>query len=222
MKTYRCALIGLSGIAINPANPSMGGGRSVLPYSHASALAAIPKAEIVAVCDIFPAAGDRFRELWGFGEDELAGHPRVDELVPRFARLLEKPDHAGLVRELVRSATVDRHSRAGRVAFVDGRAFDFAAVPLPDGNALFTMLDVTDRQRAEEALRERAQALEDADRIKTAFVANMSYELRTPLTSIGGFAEMLDGGYAGPLSAEGLDRLVGELLELTKRELAGS
>jgi chorismate mutase len=27
---------------------------------------------------------------------------------------------------------------------------------------------------------------------------------------------------AGPLSAEGLDRLVGELLELTKRELAGS
>jgi predicted dehydrogenase len=65
VKTYRCALIGLSGIAISPVKPSMAGGRGVLPYSHASALAAIPNAEIVAVCDIFPEAGERFRATWG-------------------------------------------------------------------------------------------------------------------------------------------------------------
>jgi signal transduction histidine kinase len=61
------------------------------------------------------------------------------------------------------------------------------------------MLDVTASRTVETALRERTSALEEADRLKTAFVSNMSYELRTPLTSIGGFAEMLDGGYGGAL-----------------------
>ena len=84
----------------------------------------------------------------------------------------------------------------------DGREFEFAAVPLPDGNALFTMLDVTDSRKVEAALRERNEALEEADRVKTAFVSNMSYELRTPLTSIGGFAEMLAGGLCRRAAAD--------------------
>src|SRR3546814_1333895 len=75
-------------------------------------------------------------------------------------------------------------------------------VPLPDGNELFTMLDITDSRRIESALRERNEALEAADRLKSAFVANMSYELRTPLTSILGFSEMLTGGYAGDLNGQ--------------------
>jgi signal transduction histidine kinase len=104
-------------------------------------------------------------------------------------------------------------------------------VPLPDGNALFTMLDITDSRRMERALRDRNDALEAADRVKTAFVANMSYELRTPLTSIKGFAEMLHGGYAGALSESGsgyaeailesVDRLSGlvdDVLELTQND----
>src|SRR5207237_1635266 len=97
----------------------------------------------------------------------------------------------------VRQTTSERKSSNGRVSMTDGRHFQFAAVPLPDGNALFTMVDVTDSSRIEAALRERTNALEQADRIKTDFVANISYELSTPLTAIGGFAEMLAGGYAG-------------------------
>ena len=159
---------------------------------------------------------NRFREVWGLEEEQLASHPRVDELVPLLARSLSNPDHAGLVRELVRSATIDRQQRAGRVRLGDGRHFEFAAVPLPDGNALFTMLDVTDSRRIETALRERTDALEEADRVKTAFVAGMSYELRTPLTSIAGFAEMLAGGYGGALDESARD-YVGAILEATDR-----
>ncbi|MFL6844752.1 MAG: ATP-binding protein [Allosphingosinicella sp.] len=148
---------------------------------------------------------NRFRELWEFSEEDLTGHPRIDSLTAQIGRKLKTASHAGLVRELVRSATVERKQRSGRVSFTDDREFEFAAVPLPDGNALFTMLDITASRTVEAALRERAQALEEADRLKTAFVSNMSYELRTPLTSIGGFAEMLAGGYAGELSATGRD-----------------
>ena len=160
---------------------------------------------------------NRFKELWGFDEEHLANHPRVDALTAQLAARLKQPKHAGLVRELVRSATQERKQRTGRVMMADGREFEFAAVPLPDGNALFTMLDITDSRKVEAALRDRNEALEEADRLKTAFVSNMSYELRTPLTSIGGFAEMLAGGYAGtlpPTAAEYVSAILDSVVRL--------
>lgn len=159
---------------------------------------------------------NRFRDVWDFEESYLAGHPRVDALAEVAASRLLNPERASLIRELVRSATVDRKQRGGRVALKSGRYFEFAAVPLPDGNALFTMLDITDSRQIENVLRERAAALEESDRIKTAFVANMSYELRTPLTSIQGFAEMLQSGMAGQLSPQATDYLAA-ILDSTGR-----
>ncbi|MGE5563382.1 MAG: ATP-binding protein [Bacillota bacterium] len=158
----------------------------------------------------------RFLEDWELDEEWLSTHPRVDELVPAMARKLVNPTAAAQIREMVRQTTNERQSANGRISMTDGRHFQFAAVPLPDGNALFTMVDVTDSTRIEAALRERAAALEEADRVKTDFVANMSYELRTPLTSIGGFAELLGGGYAGDLSPKGKD-YVGAILESVER-----
>lgn len=176
----------------------------------------------------------RFRELWELDEAVLLAHPRVDAFVELVAHRLSNPAHAVLIRELVRIATVDRQQRSGRVALADGRHFEFAAVPLPDGNALFTMLDISASRKIEAALRERNEALEEADKLKNAFVANMSYELRVPLTTIGGFAEMLAGGYAGALepaaqeyvdailtSVGRLSKVIEDVLDLTQSE-AGS
>jgi len=176
----------------------------------------------------------RFCDNWELEEGWLSEHPRVDELVPAMARKLVNPTTAAQIREMVRRATNERQSANGHIAMTDGRNYQFAAVPLPDGNALLTMVDVTDSSRIEAALRERATALEEADRVKTDFVANMSYELRTPLTSIGGFAELLAGGYAGELSTKGedyvsailesverLSKLINDVLDLTTGDARG-
>ena len=60
-------------------------------------------------------------------------------------------------------------------------------------------------------LQQRNAALEEADAMKTRFLANMSYEFRTPLTSIGGFAELLEAGLGGDLSEQGRE-YVGAIL----------
>ncbi len=90
--------------------------------------------------------------------------------------------------------------------------------------------DITDRRRVE-AERERRYRAEEADRIKSAFLATMSHELRTPLNSIIGFTGILTQGLAGPLnpeqqkqldmvraSARHLLALVNDVLDISKIE----
>ncbi len=146
-----------------------------------------------------------FAGVWGLDAAMLDNHPSAEALLEALAPQLNEPAKAKLIGETIRAATLDRKQRGGRVALKDGRTLEFAGVPLPDGNGLLTVLDVTANERAEAALRERNMALEQADQVKTRFLANMSYEFRTPLTSIGGFAELLQAGVAGDLSEQGRD-----------------
>ncbi len=159
---------------------------------------------------------NRFRSSWGLEEAFFATHPHVDAITEATTAQLAESGRAGLLRDLIRAATHERTQRSGRLALKSGQHFELAAVPLPDGNALLTMLDITDSRKVEGALRERAEALEEADKIKSAFVANMSYELRTPLTSISGYAEMLDAGLAGKLEPQAQD-YVKSILEASGR-----
>lgn len=157
-----------------------------------------------------------FPETWGLEPDALDEHPSVDALLGLIQPNLARPKQAKGVGEVIRSATLDRKERAGRLQLADGRTIEFAGIPLPDGNGLLTTLDVTANEQAETALRDRAEALEQADKVKTRFLANMSYEFRTPLTSIGGFAELLQAEVAGPLS-DGAKEYVSAIIESVAR-----
>lgn len=147
----------------------------------------------------------RFAADWGLEDEFLDQHPKIEALLGRIGEKLARPSQQKAIGDVVRAATLDRRQRGGRIGLADGRTLEFAGVPLPDGNGLLTVLDITDSQKAEDALRERNIALEEADALKTRFLANMSYEFRTPLTSIGGFAELLKNGVAGELSPQGKD-----------------
>jgi signal transduction histidine kinase len=143
-----------------------------------------------------------FAETWELNDDLLLQHPRLDELLPSLARHLQKPLQISILDELIRTTSSNRERHKSKAVFADGRMFQIATIPLPDGNTLFTMLDMSNNLKIEQALRDRNSALQEADAIKGKFLANMSYEFRSPLTSISGFADLLKAGIAGELSQQ--------------------
>ena len=106
----------------------------------------------------------------------------------------------GVHKDRVVAKLMGREGATGKLELANGTAIDYANVPLPDGAMLLSYLDVTDTARVEQALRQRAEAYADADRLKTEFIAKVSYEARMPLTTIVGFAEMLNQEYFGKLN----------------------
>ncbi|OCC24811.1 histidine kinase [Croceicoccus estronivorus] len=158
----------------------------------------------------------RFSADWGLEEEFLDKHPRIEALLEKIGARLERPAQKKAIGDVVRAATLDRKQKGGQITLADGRILEFAGVPLPDGNGLLTVLDVTDSRKAEDALRERNAALEEADAVKTRFLANMSYEFRTPLTSIGGFGELLQSGIAGELSPQAREYVDGILASVER------
>ncbi len=140
-----------------------------------------------------------FSRFWSLDAAFLDQKPHVEQLAQLAS--LSTDARAGWqdIKYGVTGIEANRKPHEGRMS-QDGRILRYRAVPLPDGNALLTFTDVSDAAKAEQALRDRAEALEAADRLKNSILANVSYEVRTPLTSIVGFAETLEYGIAGVLT----------------------
>lgn len=139
-------------------------------------------------------------KIWGVSTDYLATNPHVADIMEhtKDQHLYEGAweDHK---KDAV-SYALDRTQRKGRLHLKSGMVLDYITVPLPDGAVLNSYLDVTDSIKAERALRASNMALAAADRLKSEFVANVSYQLRTPLNTIMGFSEILTNQYFGTLN----------------------
>ncbi len=140
-----------------------------------------------------------FQRMWKLSPEALDQHPHV-EAVTAWAQALH--DDNTVWRDLRAAVTAidNREPIVARIERRDGMLIDMTAMPLPDGATLVTFQDVSDTVNVERALIEKNEALETADAIKVDFVHHVSYELRSPLTNIIGFAHFLGDPAFGPLN----------------------
>jgi signal transduction histidine kinase len=163
-----------------------------------------------------------FAKMWKLSVEALREQPHI-ETVESWCRVLF--DDA-LTWRTLREAITSIENRAQvalKLERKDGSVLEW--MPLPDGATMLTFQDITDTENVERALRERNEALEAADQMKVDFVHHVSYELRSPLTTIIGFAHFLSDPSTGPLTpkqAEYLDyvtKSTNALLALTNNIL---
>jgi signal transduction histidine kinase len=140
-----------------------------------------------------------FQRMWKLTPEALDQHPHVEAVA---AWCQAQHDETAVWRNLRAAVTAidGREPISARVERRDGMVIEMASIPLPDGATLVTFLDVTDRVNVERVLRESNEALVAADAIKINFVHHVSYELRSPLTNIIGFAHFLGDPTFGPLT----------------------
>ena len=141
-----------------------------------------------------------FARIWEFEPEELGNEPHL-RTIASLSR--DRFGDSDIWDQLIQAIVSGSGARdLGDVERSDRSVMSLSTSPLPDGATLVTFKDVTDRFRIENALRDRNEGLEAADRLKSDFIKHVSYELRTPLNTILGFSEHLASGVPGTLNPQ--------------------
>ncbi|MBE7204696.1 MAG: PAS-domain containing protein, partial [Parafilimonas terrae] len=144
-------------------------------------------------------ANRAFHTVWQLDPAMVEERPHVDAVIAA-CRVHAPAEEPWLD---IRDAVVGLESRtahACRLAVADGTVLDCVAQPLPEGATLLTLIDVTASVNVERALTERNDALVKAAQLRDTFVHHVSYELRSPLTNIIGFTQLLGDETVGALN----------------------
>ena len=139
-------------------------------------------------------------QIWRLSRSTLGEGPHIDEIIAQCVGLYDDMQTWASISRAVTGISDRRQPLAAQMTRADQAVIDFAVSPLPDGATLITFVNVTDTKRYEQTLIERNEALMAADRLKSQFISHVSYELRTPLTNIIGFSELLSNPRTGELN----------------------
>lgn len=144
-------------------------------------------------------ANPAFSRLWGLDPETITSNTHISELRNVCREKAADSPWEGFVAA-VTGFDDERHDRQDQTELKNGTVLRYALIHLPNGQVMLTFIDVTDSVNVERALQDKNEALQKADQLKDDFIQRMSYELRSPLTNIIGFTELLELGTTGPLS----------------------
>ncbi|WP_349956883.1 ATP-binding protein [Rhizobium sp. ZPR3] len=151
-----------------------------------------------------------FRILWNITEAQAKPDTHIQALAEACAPSYDRPDGWKRFAEQITSFDDERPSSQGTLELYSNLVLDYAVIPLPNAQTMLTFVNKTDSVRAERALTEKNDALLKADELKNDFVQHVSYELRSPLTNIIGFTDLLKTPGIGSLNerqAEYIDHI---------------
>ncbi|MEN0088339.1 MAG: ATP-binding protein, partial [Pseudomonadota bacterium] len=169
-----------------------------------------------------------FGKMWGLEDEQRPATTHISQIAEHVSDAgVDNHSWLALASEITalrdtrigseRQISLERTAPDGSV--LPAQMYHCVVVPLPDAQTMITFVDVTDSVKVAHALTERNEALEAAEVMKNAFVANMSYELRTLLTSIRGFTEVLLSEALGPLNERQTEYMADVHLSSGKLEL---
>jgi signal transduction histidine kinase len=140
-----------------------------------------------------------FHEIWGTDAEIVRPSMHAGELLPLVRGLTVETD---VWRQLMTYITGgdSRQAWSARLTLGTGRILSARFASLPDGSTMAVFGDVTDSERIAIALRERNEALESVEEMRSAVMDQISHRLRTPLNTIFGFGQLIVDSRFGTLS----------------------
>ncbi|MEL6766477.1 MAG: PAS-domain containing protein [Pseudomonadota bacterium] len=161
---------------------------------------------------------DAFHEIFGTDPATVRPGRHAREIMAICAGLTVEAETWDQVAGFITAADA-REPFSEALTLGSNRRLRLRVAPLPGGGTMLVAADVTDSERIAEALRERNDALESAEEMRTAVLDQISHRLRTPLNTIFGFGQLLSDARFGQLSdrqreyASGILEASGQLLD---------
>jgi signal transduction histidine kinase len=157
-----------------------------------------------------------YLKLWDLNPEDIDGNPHIHETIEKKKKFFRN----GTIWEKYKSQlighAIERQENNSKIKRNDGVILELTSVPLPDGGVMVTYRDISDSMKIQQVLEEKNMALEEAEKLKTDFLAKVSYQLRTPLNAISGFSEILNAEYFGPVNEKQREYTDG-ILDATNR-----
>jgi len=141
-----------------------------------------------------------FESLWEIDTQKISQNPHIDEIIKHSNQIYDAPIVWNNIKGIIGGFNDARKGHSFRMERNNGTIVECTLAPLPDGATLVTFVDISASVHVERALKDRNDALEHAARLRENFVHHVSYQLRSPLTNVIGFTELLASGAAGQLT----------------------